>query len=337
MTPEVACPGPRSVRTLRQDVFSLLNDVLPRTRAIDNVIHLARFVRAHRRMPRKPHRSDSTFNDFIFFRLAQSDWSYLERFCVDKEYVKLFVGGACPEVRIAPPIDILRLSSSVPLQSVESVLLARRGENVVAKPTHSSGTVLFLRKKPPVEEVRRFCAAASRSYYDVSRESLYAGLERKILLEEDLSAEDREPIDYKFFCARGAVLFCQIDIDRFSGHRRRLVTESFRPINVRYMHDMSDDVPAKPAGFERMVGVARRLSTFFRFVRVDLYCVHETVFFGELTFAPEGGAGSLSDEAFGVSVMASIRSANSKGLRLVEPFEDALVAGRQATNCFKRG
>ena len=38
-----------------------------------------------------------------------------------------------------------------------------------------------------------------------------------------------------------------------------------------------------------MATMARRLSEGFRFVRVDLYEINGTVYFGEMTFTPTGG------------------------------------------------
>jgi hypothetical protein len=193
-------------------------------------------------------------------------------------------------------------------------LLAHLGDNIVAKPTHGSGTILYLRKRPSGDEIRRFSMVAAHSYYHRSRESLYAGLERKVVLEEDLSENDDAPVDYKFFCARGEVFFCQVDVGRFRCHQRALVTPAFEPIDVRYMYDLPTQTLEKPERFEDMVTIARKLSSPFSFVRVDLYCVRNAVFFGELTFAPEGSAGSLSCESFGAWVMAGVRKANERRL-----------------------
>jgi hypothetical protein len=69
-----------------------------------------------------------------------------------------------------------------------------------------------------------------------------------------------------------------------------------------------------------MVALARKLSSFFAFVRVDLYCIQEEAFFGELTFAPEGGAGSLSSEAFGIKVMDGIRRSADRATSTTHTF-----------------
>ena len=300
-------------RSWRSSIFSALDQVLPHANYVDKLFLLARFFRAHNRWPRDPASPEATFNDLIFSRLVRSDWNSLERFCIDKHYVKFFIGGYCPELRTASTVDIIRLSRTTAPDVIEAALLAHLGERIVAKPTHGSGTILYLRNRPSRDEIHRFSRIATRSYYRRSRESLYAGLERKIVLEEDLSERDVAPVDYKFFCARGELFFCQVDVDRFRCHKRALVTPAFEPIDVRYMHDVPTQPLKRPEKFDDMVRVAEQLSSPFSFVRVDLYCIRNAVYFGELTFAPEGGAGSLSCEAFGAWVMAGIRQANRQG------------------------
>jgi hypothetical protein len=325
----------QSARSVRSGIFSVLDHMLPHANCVDRLFLLARFVRAHNRWPKDPSRPDATFNDLIFSRLARADWSSLERVCIDKQYVKFFIRGFCPELRMASTVDVINLSKATAPDIIESTLLAHLGDRIVAKPTHGSGTILYLRKRPSGDEIRHFSVAAAHSYYYRSRESLYAGLERKVLLEEDLSEHDNAPVDYKFFCSRGEAFFCQVDVDRFRCHKRALVTPAFEPINVRYMHDVPSQTLDKPARFDDMVIVARKLSSPFSFVRVDLYCIRNEVFFGELTFAPEGGAGSLSSEDFGAWVMADIRKANGRRVpsTLAPAFLDEFSRMPRKENC----
>jgi len=216
-------------------------------------------------------------------------------------------------VRTSATLAVLPLGSAAGRARARAVLTEHSGRAEVAKPTHGSGSVLFLRAAPRRAAIEQFCATAARSFYDVSRETQYKGQERKVIIEADLSAGGVPPLDYKFFCAGGEVLFCQVDVGRFTDHRRALFTADFVPIDVRYAHDAPDAQPPRPAGFEAMVDAARALSCGFRFVRVDLYAARDAVYFGEFTFAPEGGAGPLSDEAFGISVMQRIRAAMARG------------------------
>lgn len=296
------------LRRTARTIFLGLDAVLPNARIIDRQFLSARFLRAHQRLPRSAFHPRATFNDLVFERMAKDDWSVLERFCIDKQFAKIFVSATCRDALVARELAVMNLEK-MHAKEIFRRLQMFDGRPCVAKPTHGSGAVLFMCNRPSRTEIMRFCNVALRSYYEISRESEYKGLERKIIVEEDLSVEGHAPEDYKFFCAYGEVLFCQIDENRFTDHRRTLVTPDFEEIDVRYMYDKPLASPQKPENFREMVQVAQRLSRQFRFVRVDLYSVRGKVFFGEFTFAPEGGAGPLSNEEFGVSMMRRIVSA----------------------------
>lgn len=292
--------------------FRLADQLLPRVPLADKQVSRLRYWRAHGRMPRALTDPQATFNDYIYHRIAGDRWTPLERVCIDKQYAKMIAPVICPAVHTATTERVLPLSGPASLARACRELEERAGRSEVAKPTHGSGSVLFLRKRPPPEAIAAFCESAARSYYDVSRETQYRGQERKIIIEGDLSSDGIPPADYKFFCVRGEVLFCQVDVGRFVDHRRALFTPAFEPIDVRYAHDRPEDMPAKPEDFDAMLSVASELSRGFAFVRMDLYSVRGAVYFGEFTFAPEGGAGPLSDEAFGISVMEKIREATAR-------------------------
>jgi hypothetical protein len=297
-----------ALHAVMREAFLRLDAALPNSRFLDRHFLRARFLRAHKRLPRRTADPRATFNDLIFERMTQNSWSLLERFCIDKEFAKLFVAAQCSDLQIPETLAVIKIEKAN-RKEIAACLRHFMGQACVAKPTHGSGTVLFLGKNPSARETSQFCRDAARSYYEQSRESQYKGLERKIIIEEDLSTDGNAPEDYKFVCARGQVLFCQVDVDRFTDHKRCLVGENFEPIGVRYMYDEPPQPPQKPANFAEMVRIAKCLSRQFDFVRVDLYSIGDKTYFGELTFAPEGGAGALSDEAFGMETMQRIRAA----------------------------
>ena len=57
-------------------------------------------------------------------------------------------------------------------------------------------------------------------------------------------------------------------------------------------------LPARPAGYDRMLEIAAALGKEFDFVRVDLYDVDGHVYFGELTHYPGGGLVRIRPRAF---------------------------------------
>lgn len=287
----------------------MADSLLPHSNWVDGKFRLLRFWQANRRLPRPSGDPRATFNDLILERMTRDDWTPLERVCVDKEYAKLLAVAMCPSLRLSKTAMVIPVAREQDAGRAFRLLSARAGRAEVAKPTHGSGIVLFLRSFPLPQEIMTFCNKAAQSYHGVSRESQYKGLARKIIVEEDLSRALTAPDDYKFFCSHGEVLFCQVDTGRFTEHRRLLVTPGFVPINVRYVYEWPETVPAPPQNFASMVRIAEELSKPFRFVRIDLYSLGNAVYFGEFTFAAEGGAGSLSSESFGIAIMERIRAA----------------------------
>lgn len=294
-------------RSAMKKVFLFLDRTLPYGVAYDFIILSIRFCAAHGRLPKRLLSHKATFNDFIFNRMIKVDWSELEIFATDKGDVKSFVKKICPEVHSARTHDLIFPVDFSSFSEFENYMLQYAGKPLVAKPTHASGCIVFLRQRPLRAQLMRLYHVASSDYYRTTRESQYKNLERKILIEEDLSIHGAAPADYKFFCSYGEIYFCQIDVDRYTNHRRVLVTPSFSKIDVRYQHDWPKHAVQKPSNFEDMLQIAGKISRLFKFVRVDLYSIKSRVFFGELTFTPEGSAGKLSSEEFGIAVLEDIR------------------------------
>jgi hypothetical protein len=187
------------------------------------------------------------------------------------------------------------------------------GQRLVAKPTHSSGKVLFLDKPLDERALDAFFAFSRRSYFRVARETQYAGLEKAILVEENVTPGG-EADDYKFFCIGGRALYLQIDIGRYSGHRRAIFAlPGFEKLAVISGGHEAPDHVEKPATLSRMIAAAEEISRPFDFVRVDLYSVGEVIYFGECTFSPGAGADHLSDEGWAIEVLQAVKAARRNG------------------------
>jgi hypothetical protein len=174
------------------------------------------------------------------------------------------------------------------------------------KPTHASGLVLFLDRKIAAGALSNFVRRAKQSHFHVFRETQYAGLEKKILIEDRIGGADA-PTDYKFFCIRGKAEYLQIDVDRFGGHKRRLLElPSLKKLDVRTGHDLLPEV-SLPADIGEMIAAAENLATPFEFVRIDLYNDAGATYFGEFTFAPDAAIARISDETWGIGFLNKVK------------------------------
>ncbi len=110
-------------------------------------------------------------------------------------------------------------------------------------------------------------------------------------------------MDYKIFCFNGVAKLIEVDLDRFTNHKRNIYdTEwNFLPVSIKYQRD-TDARIEKPAKLDEMLAVAEKLSKGIPHVRVDLYLINDRIYFGEMTFYHGSGVETFSPEAFGLEM-----------------------------------
>jgi hypothetical protein len=87
----------------------------------------------------------------------------------------------------------------------------------------------------------------------------------------------------------GWVEYIQVDLTRFTGHRKNFYDRAWTPVALRQEADNAPFQVPKPANLAVLIEVAETLAQDIDFVRVDLYSVDGKVFFGELTGTPGNG------------------------------------------------
>jgi TupA-like ATPgrasp len=186
----------------------------------------------------------------------------------------------------------------ISLDHLRQCLAAHIGKHLVAKPTQGSGFVLFLDNVDDHKLKKLFRATRYDHFYSY-RETQYFGQSSKIIVEENIGDGTDLP-DYKFFCTRGSILFVQVDLDRFTDHRRvLLMPPNFEPSDKLQLGAFEIPISwQKPDSFDEMVRITRQLSRPFDFVRVDLYSTAKGIFLGEFTFTPGAGMEPFSDSTF---------------------------------------
>lgn len=132
-------------------------------------------------------------------------------------------------------------------------------------------------------------------------EMQYAAIPKKIIAEKFIETEDGlAPADYKIYCCNGKPLYVMVCIGReqnvkpkfyyfdIKGNLQRELTRD----GLKAPQDFKYDIPA---GWDKMIQCAEKLSAPFPFVRADFYLEKGQVIFGELTFTPAAGldAGKL--------------------------------------------
>lgn len=166
----------------------------------------------------------------------------------------------------------------------------------VISATHGSGMTMIINNKETLDLPTAGMVMRQWLGFDYSshfREALYANIQPRILVEENLGDTDgTPPPDYKFYCFHGVPRYVHVDLDRHNDPQRVVfdMSWSHAPFG-KTVPNARTNLP-KPGQFEEMVDLAARLSEGFPFVRVDLFVIDDQrVVFGEWTFLPASGCG----------------------------------------------
>lgn len=194
-------------------------------------------------------------------------------------------------------------------------------DKFVLKTNNSCGKVILVHDKSELnlKEIRNMLDSwVTERHGLMSFEPHYWNIERKIIAEELLedycaSLQSSSLIDYKFWCIHGEPVVIMVLYDRpilsvgqtEKKMESRLQAAVFnldwehRPgvIAGPLSHTVHPDIP-RPKCLDKMIAVCRILSQPFIQVRVDLYEVNESVYFGEMTFTPGGNLSYFTPEFF---------------------------------------
>ena len=243
-----------------------------------------------RRIGRFPNlRNPVTFNEKILRRCLFPDPRCSN--LADKLKVRAYVAKRIGETYLVPLI-------AAPSTFGESVYEALPS-SFVMKANHGCGFVKIVRDKGTSSfEVLDALARRwlSTNFYAIARERHYRDIDRRIFFEALLQGPDgKVPPDIKIHVfnrdAANPVIFILVISDRFGEHPRGdMYDADWKVLDIKMGHYARSATPAlRPGNLDELLSVARALASDFDFVRVDLYDVNGTIYFGELTFTPGAG------------------------------------------------
>lgn len=203
---------------------------------------------------------------------------------VDKYEVRKYVEKKVGEKYLIPLIGYY--------EDVDSIDINKLPKQFVLKANHSSGQNIVCKNKDNInsEEIKKTLSKwIKENFYYKLRERQYKNIKPLIICEKYLEDSSGELMDYKFFCSNGKPQFIQVDIGRFSSHKRNFYNTSWEKLEWECKVGNYEGNIERPSNLNEMLNIATKLSEDFPFVRVDLYSVNESVYFGELTFTPGSG------------------------------------------------
>lgn len=279
--------------------------------AVDALFTVGDFIAERGRLPRNPSNPESGVMDYFFWRKHQR-WDDLHHRCCDKGLAKDIARSLDPRVLAPETLETIPVAEVKDASALLSRIGPYLGKCLVMKPAHSNGGIYFLNGEQP--DLERYLDHARKDFFPIARERQYHGLVPNLIIEQMLvSGNDTVPEDYKFLCVGGEPVICQIDYDRFGGHKRQLYSAvDWEPLDVVYTYPRGTRSFPKPSLHGKMIEICRNLSAPFDVVRIDLYILGDAVYFGEFTFTPDAGLKSFSDEDFDRRLGALVRAARSE-------------------------
>lgn len=189
----------------------------------------------------------------------------------------------------------------VPLLGVwerfDDIDLSELPDKFVLKTTHDSGGVVICTDKIDFnfeEAKKKLSKSLKNNYYYHGCEWPYKNIKPRIICEQYISDRCGSFMltDYKFYCFDGKVDSVMLCIDREKGDPKFYFFDkewNLKRYNIRGKNAPENFTIPKPDCIDEMFTLAEKLSKDIPFVRIDMYCSDEKIYFGEFTFYPSCG------------------------------------------------
>lgn len=264
------CDRPLLKKVLSQAVQHMLNTRQVNLDQYDAMVHLARFVYCHLRLPS----NRMLFNDVLFrMKISGELETPLRARVTDKELAKQFIAEQVGDENNVPTLAILRSDEEVDAYDFPA--------SCVIKPTHSCNKIIIRRQGDEIEkdEIKDWFRG---NYYDYSREANYRNLVPKVIVEPIVFG-GRPHLEFKAFCWNGRPLLYFSQTGQGRTRRRVLYDADWRELNFSLGVPKLEVRSPLPLRATDITALAAKLSAPFNFIRVDFYSDGEGLFVGELT------------------------------------------------------
>lgn len=220
---------------------------------------------------------------------------------VDKYEAKKYVSNIIGEEYIIPTIGVW--------DSIDDIDWDSLPNQFVLKTTHGGGSsgVVICKDKSTFDYTsakRRLRNSLKIDIYRLLREWPYKNVKKRIIAEvlmtedKSLNNPDGDLIDYKFYCFNGVAMAVLIATDRHSesGVCFDYFDKDFNHYPFEQGGSNSKKYIERPKYLNEMWEVAEKLSVGLPHVRVDLYCIQDHIYFGELTFFDSSGIAAFTPQ-----------------------------------------
>jgi hypothetical protein len=218
----------------------------------------------------------------IQYYSTQLNWRVAQ--FVDKIQAKDIVKNACgDDISVAPIIRIINNPDDFSEIDIDV--------NNMVKSSHGSGWNINIDKYTNVKYVKSKLHEWNKIYSYTERQ--YAYIKPRFFIEQKVNGPSGNADVFMFRCIHGE----PISIGIMRNNRQNSYDLNWKPLINNEIANIT-----KPEHLDKMITLARTLSSPFEFVRIDFYYVGGIIYFSEFTFTPAGGKkffSTIDEERFG--------------------------------------
>jgi hypothetical protein len=186
--------------------------------------------------------------------------------------------------------------------SVDEIDLDALPDAFVLKANHGSGWNIMCPDKAEFNwkaEKRKLKRWISTNFYWKHREWAYKNIEPKIICEKFMKQVAGEKlINYKFNCFHGEPVGGTVIFRKDGNLVINTYDNEWQKVPIIKMGFDYEAEFKKPAKYDEMLEVCRKLSKPFPYVRIDLYCPGDEIVFGEITLYSGSGFSKIKPDHY---------------------------------------
>ena len=238
--------------------------------------------------------SPRSFPDLIANKMAFPD-NPNRAIVADKLAVRGWVSDRIGSAYLVPLYDVC--------ESLSDLDIGAYTFPIVVKASHGSGWNVFVHNISDCLDITEKAEEWLGSEFNTNLEWVYRDIKPRLLVEKLLQTKDGEiPPDLHVHCFFGEPVLLTITTDRHGALYKYFLSPEWDLLPVGPVTANRPPTPDKPKRLAEILGLARKLSGEFDYIRIDFLLCDEAVYFSEMTNFHLAGAFGHTPRSFDVEL-----------------------------------